>query len=31
MESTDRAVFEALGERVVFVPAPNNKPVQVCR
>ena len=31
MESPDRAVFEALGQRVVFVPAPDNEPVRVCR
>lgn len=31
MESTERAVFEALGQRVVFVPAPDNEPVRVCR
>lgn len=31
MESSDRAVFEALGERVAFVPAPDDKPVRVCR
>lgn len=31
MESADRAVFEALGQRVVFVPAPDNEPVRVCR
>lgn len=29
--SPDRAVFEALGQRVVFVPAPENEPVRVCR
>lgn len=28
--SDDRAVFEALGQQVVFVPAPNNKPVRIC-
>jgi hypothetical protein len=26
----DHAVFEALGERVVFVPAPDNEPVRIC-
>lgn len=31
MESAERAVFEALGERVVFVPAPDNEPLRVCR
>ena len=31
VESADRAVFEALDQRVVFVPAPDNKPVRVCR
>lgn len=31
MESADRAVFEALGQQVIFVPAPNNEPVRVCR
>ena len=31
VESTERAVFEALGQRVVFVPAPDNEPVRVCR
>lgn len=31
MESAERAVFEALGQRVVFVPAPDNEPVRVCR
>jgi len=31
MESADRAVFEALGQRVVFVPAPDNEPARVCR
>jgi len=31
LESADRAVFEALGQRVVFVPAPDNEPVRVCR
>jgi hypothetical protein len=31
MESADRAVFEALGQRVVFVPAPDDEPVRVCR
>jgi hypothetical protein len=30
-ESADRAVFEALGQSVVFVPAPDNEPVRVCR
>jgi hypothetical protein len=31
VEFPDRAVFEALGQRVVFVPAPDNEPVRVCR
>jgi hypothetical protein len=31
VEAADRAVFEALGQRVVFVPAPDNEPVRVCR
>lgn len=31
VESADRAVFEARGQRVVFVPAPDNQPVRVCR
>lgn len=31
VESADRAVFEALGQRVLFVPAPDDKPVRVCR
>lgn len=31
MVSADRAVFEALGQRIVFVPAPDNEPVRVCR
>jgi hypothetical protein len=31
IESADRAVFEAVGQRVVFVPAPDNEPVRVCR
>ena len=31
MESADRAVFEALGQRVVFVPAHDDEPVRVCR
>ncbi len=30
LESPDRAVFEALGQRVIFVPAPDNEPVRVC-
>lgn len=30
MVAPDRAVFEALGQRVVFVPAAENKPVRVC-
>ena len=30
IESPDRAVFEALGQRVVFVPAPDNEPVRMC-
>ena len=30
-ESSDRAVFEALGQRVVFLPSPDDKPVRVCR
>lgn len=28
--SDDRAVFEALGQQVVFVPAPDNQPVRIC-
>jgi hypothetical protein len=31
VEANGRAVFEALGQRVVFVPAPDNEPVRVCR
>jgi len=31
IELSERAVFEALGQRVVFVPAPDNEPVRVCR
>jgi len=31
VEAADRAVFEALGQRVLFVPAPDNEPVRVCR
>ena len=31
MESPDRAVFEAKGQRVVFVPAPDDEPIRVCR
>lgn len=31
VESPRRAVFEALDRRVVFVPAPDNAPVRVCR
>lgn len=31
MESADRPVFEALGQQVVFMPAPDNEPVRVCR
>lgn len=31
VESAKRAVFEFAGQRVVFVPAPNNAPVRVCR
>ena len=30
MVSDDRAVFEALGQEVVFVPAPDNQPVRIC-
>ena len=30
VESADRAIFEALGQQVVFVPAPNNEPVRIC-
>jgi len=30
VESAHRAVFEALGQQVVFVPAPNNEPVRMC-
>jgi hypothetical protein len=28
--SDSRAVFEALGQQVVFVPAPDNTPVRIC-
>lgn len=31
MDSAERAVFEAHGQRVVFVPASVNEPVRVCR
>lgn len=31
VESPDRAVFEALGQQVVFVRASENEPVRVCR
>jgi len=31
MESAERAVFEARGQRVVFAPAPDDEPVRVCR
>jgi hypothetical protein len=31
VKSAHRAVFEALGQQVVFVPAPNNEPVRICR
>jgi hypothetical protein len=30
-ESADSAVFEALGQRVILVPDPDNEPVRVCR
>jgi hypothetical protein len=30
MVSDDRAVFEALGQQVVFVRAPDNQPVRIC-
>lgn len=30
MVSDDRAVFEALGQQIVFVPAPDNQPVRIC-
>ncbi len=30
MVSDDRAVFEALGQQVVFVPAADNQPVRIC-
>ncbi len=30
MESADRAVFMALGQEIVFVPAPDNEPVRMC-
>ena len=30
MQSADRATFEALGQQVVFVPAPDNQPVRIC-
>lgn len=31
MESADRAVFDALGQRIIFVPSPDDEPVRVCR
>ena len=31
IESDGRAVFEALGQRILFVPARPNEPVRVCR
>jgi hypothetical protein len=31
VESAERAVFEALGQQIVFVPAPDNQPVRICR
>lgn len=31
MEAADRAVFEALGERVVFVPAGDDQPPRACQ
>ena len=30
VESSQRAVFEALGQEVIFVPAPDNEPVRMC-
>jgi hypothetical protein len=30
VQSADRAVFEAAGQKVVFVPAPDNDPVRIC-
>lgn len=30
MVSDDSAVFEALGQQVTFVPAPDNQPVRIC-
>jgi hypothetical protein len=30
MLTDNRAVFEALGQRVVLVPAPDNQPVRIC-
>jgi hypothetical protein len=30
VESDARAVFEAKGQQVVFVPAPDNQPVRMC-
>lgn len=30
LESPERAVFEAKGRRVVFVPAPDDQPVRLC-
>ena len=30
MLSDSRSVFEALGQRVVLVPAPDNQPVRIC-
>jgi hypothetical protein len=31
MAEPDRAVFEALGQRVTFVPAVDDQPVRICR
>jgi hypothetical protein len=30
VESDARTVFEAMGQQVVFVPAPDNQPVRMC-
>jgi hypothetical protein len=30
VQSADRAVFEAVGQKVLFVPAPDNEPVRIC-
>ena len=31
LEAEDRAVFAAVGEQVVFAPAPDDKPLRYCR